>query len=181
MGRKHSEGYIIESSKLISVQQENRGVVNIFSGQVATPEQSVDMMTFRQVGMVAYKQYITTRLIEMPSHINAPLRRQKLLTMSSTRAKKKGMTPKEQEAKQVFKCLRRHLQWCNENRVSFNSGEEQYSILPRALADEDGYPSKSNKSHWTEKLHHRYQSVQPSVIVSLLPWLPQAVIIDAIH
>ena len=170
---------LIESSKLVSVQQENRGVVNIFSGQVATPEQSVDMMTFRQVGIVAYKQYITTRLIEMPSHINAPLRRQKLLTMSSTRAKKKRMTPKEQEAKQVIKCLRRRLQWCNENRVSFNSGEEQYSILPRALADEDGYPNKSNKSHWTEKLHHRYQSAQPSVIVSSLPWLPQAVIIDA--
>ena len=48
---------LIESSKLISVLQENRGVVNVFSGQVATPEQSVDAMTFQQVGMVAYKQY----------------------------------------------------------------------------------------------------------------------------
>ena len=170
---------LIEGSKLINVQQENRGVVKVNSGQVATPEQSVDMMIFRQVGMVAYKQYMTTRLIEMPSLINAPLRCQKLLTMSFTRAKKKRMTPKEQEAKQVIKCLRCHLQWCNENRVSFNSGEEQYSILPRALADEDGYPNKSNKSHWTEKLHHCYQSAQPSVIISSLPWLPQVVIIDA--
>ena len=96
--------------------------------------------------MVAYKQYITTRLIERPSHINAPLRRQKLLTMSSTRAKKKRMTPKEQEAKQVIKCLRRRLQWCNENCVPFDSGEEQYSMLPRALADENGYPHKSKKA-----------------------------------
>ena len=131
--------------------------------------------------MVAYKQYITTRLIERPSHINAPLRRQKLLTMSSTRAKKKRMTPKEQEAKQVIKCLRHRLQWCNENCVPFDFGEEQYSMLPRALADEDGYPHKSNKSHWTEKLHHRYQSAQPSIIVSSLPWLPQVVIIDAMY
>ena len=37
---------LIESSKLVSVQQENRGVVNVFSGQVATPEQSIDMMSF---------------------------------------------------------------------------------------------------------------------------------------
>ena len=170
---------LIESSRLVSVQQENRGVVNVFSGQVATPEQSVDMMSFRQVGMVAYRQYITTRLLEMPSHINAPLRHQKLLTMSTGRARKKRMTPKEQEAKQVIKCLRRRLQWCNENCMSFDSGEEQYSILPRALADEDGYPHKSNKSHWTEKLQHRYQSAQPGVIVSSLPWLPEAVIIDA--
>ena len=67
-------------------------------------------MSFRQVGMMAYKQYITTRLLEMPSHINAPLRHQKLLIMSSARVKKKRMTPKEQEAKQVIKCLRRQLQ-----------------------------------------------------------------------
>ena len=78
----------------------------------------------------------------MPSHINAPLHRQKL-----------RMTPKEQEAKQVIKCLRCCLQWCNENRVSFNSGEEQYSILPREIEDDDGHPNKSNKS---QKLHHGY-------------------------
>ena len=52
-------------------------------------------------------------------------------------------------------------------------------MLPRALADEDGCPHKSNKSNWTEKLHHRYQSTQPGVIVSSLPWLSQTVIIDA--
>lgn len=57
---------LIESSNLVSVQQENRGVVNVFSGQVATPEQSADMMSFRQAGMVAYGQYITTRLLEIP-------------------------------------------------------------------------------------------------------------------
>ena len=42
-------------------------------------------------------------------------------------------------------------------------------MLPRALADEDGCPHKSNKSSWTEKLHHRYESVQPEAIVSSLP------------
>ena len=31
------------------------------------------------------------------------------------------MTPKEQEAKQVIKCLRRRLQWCNENGMTFDS------------------------------------------------------------
>ena len=80
-------------------------------------------MSFRQVGMMAYRRYITTRLLEMPSHINAPLQHQNLLTMSSTRVKKKRMTPKEQEAKQVIKCLRCRLQWCNESRMSFDSGE----------------------------------------------------------
>lgn len=117
----------------------------------------------------------------MPSHINAPLQHQKLLTISSARAKKKRMTPKEQEAKKVIKCLRRQLQWCNENCMSFDSGEEQYSKLPRVLADEDGCPHKSDKSHWTEKLHHRYQSAQPGVIINSLPWLPQTVTMFMIH
>ena len=37
---------LMDSGKLVSVQDDNRGVVNVFSGQVATPEQSVDMMSF---------------------------------------------------------------------------------------------------------------------------------------
>ena len=57
------------------------------------------------------------------------------------------MTSKEQEAKQVIKCMRWRLQWCNKNQMSFDSSEEQYSVLPRALADEDGYPHGANKSH----------------------------------
>jgi len=165
---------LVESNKLLDVEQNNRGVANVFSGQVATPEQSVDMMTFQETGIEAYRQYISTRLLEVPSHANALLRRQKLLTMSSTKAKKKRMTPREQADKRIIKCLQRRLQWCNEKGMSFNnSGEEQYCILPRALADEDGCPHKSTKSHWTEKLQHRYQSAQPKVIVSALPWLPQ--------
>ena len=52
-------------------------------------------------------------------------------------------------------------------------------MLPRAMADEDGYPHKSNKSHWTEKLQHHYPSAQPGIIISSLLCLPQVVIIDA--
>ena len=89
------------------------------------------------------------------------------------------MTSKEQADKLTIKCLRHQLQWCYENGMAFDSGQEQYCVLPRALADENGHPHKSNKSHWTEKLHQHYQSAQPEVIVSPLPWLPQAVIIDA--
>ena len=47
------------------------------------------------------------------------------------------------------------------------------------MADEDGFPHKSNKSHWTDKLQRRYQSADASVILNSLVWVPQAVIIDA--
>ena len=63
--------------------------------------------------------------------------------------------------------------------MAFDSSDEQYSMLPRAIADEDGYPHKLSKRLWTEKLLNRYITAQPPVIVSTLPWLPEAVIIDA--
>jgi len=134
-------------------------------------------MTFWDIGLEAYKHYINTRLIQR-NMISVPLRCKKLLTMSSMKTRKKKMIPKELEAKQVIKCLRHWLQWCNNNKISFDSEEEQYSILPWALADEDGCPHKSNKSHWTNKLQQRYQSLEQSVIVSLLSLVPQATITD---
>ena len=53
------------------------------------------MITFRVTGIVAYRQYISIRVLKVPSYAKAPLLRQKLLTMSSTKAKKKRMTPTE--------------------------------------------------------------------------------------
>ena len=70
------------------------------------------------------------------------------------------MTLKEQEDRQIIKCLRHWLQWYNDT-LSFDYGEEQYHML---LVDKDGCPHKSNKSKWTEKLQLRYQSAQPEVI-----------------
>ena len=89
------------------------------------------------------------------------------------------MTPKEQEAKQVIKCLRKQLVWCNQSNVTCDSSEEQYSIIPRAIADEDGNPHEANKSNWTDKLQSLYKSAEPPVFINMIPWLPQAVIIDA--
>jgi len=137
------------------------------------------MLSFRDIGTQSYRQYISTRLIQSANYTNTPLRHQKLLIMASTKNSKKRMTPKEQEAKQVIKCLRCRLQWCNENRMSFDTSEEQYSILPRALPNEDGCPHKFNKSSWTEKLQQRYELAEAKVITNSLPWVPQAIIIDA--
>ena len=89
------------------------------------------------------------------------------------------MTPKEQEAKQVIKHLQRRLQWCYKHQLSFDSSEEQYYVLPRALADENGYPHKANTSHWTDKLQQHYQLTEPTVFMNQLSRIPQTVIIDA--
>jgi len=73
---------LMESKKTVGMER-NRELVNVFSGQIPTPEQSADMMQFREVGTMAYRQYISTRLLKPSGNTNAPLRHHNLLTMSS--------------------------------------------------------------------------------------------------
>jgi len=57
----------------------------------------------------------------------------------------------------MIQCLRRQLAWSKHNSQSeIIDDEMQYSLLPRALADEEGNPHKGSKSHWTDKLHSHY-------------------------
>ena len=100
------------------------------------------------------------------------------MTMSAIKREKRT-TSKEQEAKQVIKCLKKQLAWCNQSNVTYDSSEEQYSILPRAIADEDGKPHKANESNWTIKLQSHYESAKPPVFINIIPWSPQAVITEA--
>ena len=56
LSRKHPEiCTLLSSKKLVSVQQENRGLLNVFPGQVTTPEQTTDMLSFRCIGLEAFQ------------------------------------------------------------------------------------------------------------------------------
>ena len=113
---KHSEENIqkiIDVNKLVSIQEGNRGLVNVLSGQVATPEQTVDMLSFRDTGIQAFRQYVTTRIIQRPSHTNAPIRHQKLLTMSTTKENDTKRT-RSQASYQMFKASLTMVQ-CKQN------------------------------------------------------------------
>lgn len=137
----------ISANRLLPHQlQTNQGLFNAFSGQKATPEQASDMLTFRQIGTKAVQQYVTYHILQQPSSAHAPVRRHKLLTMSNVKSSRKRSTQKEKEARQVIKCLRRRLAWCNHTKSTYDSSEEQYSVLPRALADENGNPTKQAKA-----------------------------------
>ena len=89
----------------------------------------------------------------------APVRKHRLLTMAPAKIGKRRISLKEKEQKRVTKCLRRRLAWCNSTGRSYDSSQEQYSLLPRALADCDGNPNKGSKATWTKKLSDRYSSV----------------------
>ena len=91
------------------------------------------------------------------------------------------MNQKEKDMKQVNTCLRQRLAWCNRTGQTFDQTVEQYSVYPRAIADENGCPLKGSKSVWKEKFFKRYTDVSSPVISDMLPdqWSPDGIIIDA--
>ncbi len=89
--------------------QSNRGLINVFNGQSATHQQASDMLTFREIGMQAFKEYISHRILIQPSSTDAPVRQHKLLTMATAKPTGQRLSQKERELKQVSKCLRRRL------------------------------------------------------------------------
>ena len=68
------------------------------------------------------------------------------MTMSTIKKGKKN-DPLRTGSKASNQCLRKRLAWCNQSNVMYDSSEEQYSILPRAISDGDGNPHKANKSN----------------------------------
>ncbi len=130
----------IETKSLLPLQTlTNRGLLNIFTGKAATPAQREDILTTSRVGNEQYTNYIQYQILQKPS-TSAPLRKHRLLTMADPAKKKKRMTVKEREQKRIEKCLRRRLSWCNQQDNCYETGLEQYSIYPRAIADCEGCP-----------------------------------------
>lgn len=157
----------------------NRGLLNVFTGTAATPQQAHDLLNFRNIGSEDLAQFINHHILRKPSTA-APIKHNRLLTMAPPIIGKQRISHKEKEFKQVTKCLRRRLAWCNRTGQSYNPAYEQYSVFPRAISDENGYPHKGTKSSWTDKLSNRYNSPDLPVITNTLPqgWNPQAVIVD---
>ncbi len=95
--------------------------------------------------------------------------------------KKSGIRKVKQrgkELRQVTKCLRQRLAWCNRTGERYDPEVEQYSVYPRAIADERGNPNTGSKSVWKDKLRKRYVN---QVIMDALPqgWSPDIIIVDA--
>ena len=172
---------IVGKNLLPANVQSNCGLINVFNGQKATPEQPSDMLAFCTIGVQAYQQYITHHILMQPSPSNTPVRWRKLLTIESFKPTRQKLSWTKREWKLVTKCLQRSLAWCNQTKLPYNSSYKEYSVLPRALADQNGIPHKSSKSTWTDKLESRYKTAAPSIVTNHLPegWTPQAAIVDA--
>ena len=94
---------------------------------------------------------LTSPTIFCRNQAHVPHSKNTIYKLWLTLQKKKRMTAKEREQKRVEKCLRRRLSWCNKAGNSYETGLEQYSIYPRAIAD----CNKGSKANWTHKLIKR--------------------------
>lgn len=69
---------VVHDSSLLAVK-ENRGIVNVFSGVLAQPEQQHGMLESYEIGTRQYYQYVSHRILRTPSNNKAPVRHKKLL------------------------------------------------------------------------------------------------------
>lgn len=94
--------------------------------------------------------------------------------------KKQGKRAELTEVRQVAKCLRQRLSWCNRTGQTYDPNQEQYSIYPRAIADDDGCIRKGVKAVWKDKNSKRYSDTHMGVILNTLPlgWVPDMVVMD---
>jgi len=75
----------------------NRGLVNMFTGTQATPEQSCDLLNARKIGQQGYINYVTHNTLRLSSVTNLPVRCKQLLTMAPPKATKRRLSQKEKE------------------------------------------------------------------------------------
>ena len=130
-------------SSLLSLQKSSCDLMNCFTGQRATPEQANDMLHFHKIGTETFHQFIFYRILMQASTSEAPVRTK--TTHNEQTEDNQTQTFSVEESKLVAKCPRRQLAWCNQTNQPFDLSLEQYSIYPRALADEYGNPHKESK------------------------------------
>ena len=120
---------MVVSSNCLDVVGDVRPLKSI-SGQVATPEQQIDLLGFGEVGRDHVKFYI----LKDPSTL-VPRRKVKLLTFSLSAKLKKKMKQLDKEKRIVGKCLRRAFAWNTKFDSSPQPIGQQYIDLPRAISD----------------------------------------------
>ena len=96
---------VSEHTIFIPSIKSNRGLVNVFTGTQATPEQSHDLLNARKVGQQGYINYVTHYILQLPSVTNAPVRRKRLLTMAPPKITKTRLSQKEKEERNTIKYL----------------------------------------------------------------------------
>ena len=87
---------IIADSEMLNITNENRGLMNIFTKEKATPEQSHDLLSFRKTGVQYLESYINTNILHSPT-ANADQKCHRLKTFSTSVKEKQRVKQVQRE------------------------------------------------------------------------------------
>ena len=99
---------------LLPLAKENRGLVNPFSKQKATPEQENDLLKFYTIGQSEINKYIAYYILKQAS-VQAPQRKRKLCTFSERKPSKRQVSQLERGRHLVQKCLHKKTEMVKTN------------------------------------------------------------------
>ena len=113
------------------------------------------MLECHAIGKQKLKNLFESRVMHRPS-TNAPVRQEKLRTMTKTKNRK--LTRKSKPHKLMILSLKAQLLQAQRQNAMPDIGQ-QFFILPKALVDDNGFPRKGQKSVSRKILTSRYNEV----------------------
>ena len=111
--------------------------------------------------------------MHLSSAKNTKRKKRKLHTFAKQKVTKQQLTNAERQKKIVSLCLRKRL--LAQNGLNQLPTQDQYLELPRAIADANGMPHKSEKRNARQFLHERYEIMSPHFPTN---WFPDVVILE---
>ena len=168
---------LMEECDMLPTSPDNLGLLNNLSNTPATPEQAHDLLTFRKIGQAEFEAHVNYRILRTPS-TDAPRRRKRLQTFTSTKATRKKLKQIDRDRKIQQMCMKKQLVMLARGKQLPQDCGSNFIPRPCALVAADGVPTKGNKSKATDFFETCYKQV--GVIVSAFPnsWTPDSVILE---
>ena len=105
------------------------------TGQPADVGLRQDMLTFRDIGLTAYKQYTEYHYLSTPGTANSKRRRKNLRIFGDKKVKRKHQNLADKQKKLVQTCIKKTLAWSLSSGHQVNTGAYQFLDIPRALME----------------------------------------------
>ena len=174
------------SNQIRKLQQSSFNSINgsselrhLFNRKDISPEQSHDLMNFRDIGQAEFERRVQYYVLRTPS-VKTPKRQKRLLTFTERKSKRKKVSHIEKERKLQIECWKKRVAYVTSTGTHMDTAYEQCIELPRALATSDGHPIKGTKANTTKVFDKRYENVTPPIIRTAIPtdWVPEATVIE---
>ena len=161
---------LMEECNMLPTSSQECGLHNIVSNTAATPEQTHDLLNFREIGQLEFEAHVNYRILRTPS-ADAPRRRKRLQTFTNTKATQKRLKQIDRERKIQQTCMKKQL-------VVLANGQQmppecEFTFIP----DQMNYLQKVTR---VKQLIFETRYKKVSVIVSNFQtsWVPESVILE---